>query len=246
MKINSVGKTDKGQIREVNEDSYAILARKGIFAVSDGVGGHNRGDMASSKAMEVMKSYVSKNPIDDSDLEAYFAAMVTELDKSISSLAQENVEYEGMATTVTIAYIRNKKFFIANIGDSRAYLITEKDIMKITDDHSYVNELVKTGDITEEEARLHPRKNIITKAIGLGENPAPDFYVGDFLVGDKLLLCTDGLTNEILNESIFFIVNKNKRLETAATNLVRQANENGGLDNITVVLIESMEEENGE
>ncbi|MDR2457703.1 MAG: Stp1/IreP family PP2C-type Ser/Thr phosphatase [Clostridiales Family XIII bacterium] len=234
--IKSFGLTDVGVLRHENEDAFLLYPEKNIFVVADGVGGQNKGQLASKLATDEIKKYIDKNK-DIHNLEEYFLKLLNKIDKKIMDQSLLKVENKGMATTLISCYMENNNFFIVNIGDSRGYLITDDDMIKITDDHSYVNELLKAGEITEDEARVHPKKNIITKALGIGENVNPDFYKGELKKNDMILLCSDGLTNEVEDAEIFKIVKEKTNLKTACISLVKKAKKNGGKDNITLVLI---------
>ena len=147
----------------------------------------------------------------------------------------ENKEYEGMGTTLEVCLIYNSRAYIAHVGDSRIYRIRKDIIRQLTQDHSYVQTLVKEGTITKEEAKHHPKKNMLTKALGCNAFVEPDVMVRGFQKEDTLVICSDGLTNMIREENIYEIIKQDK--ENAIENLVKQANDNGGLDNITVVII---------
>ena len=166
-----------------------------------------------------------------------FEEAVTAANKAVFEESASHVEYEGMGTTVVACTLEENTLYIANIGDSRLYLIRD-GIEQITDDHSLVEEMVKQGNITESEARIHPQKNIITRALGINEEVQADFFEIDVEQGDVIMLCSDGLSNMIEDEDMEYIVKNSDTLQTAAESLVARANENGGNDNITVVLAE--------
>jgi protein phosphatase len=234
--IKSFGLTDVGNLRYENEDSFLFYPEKNIFIVADGVGGQNKGQLASRLATEEAKKYIDENE-DMHELEEYFLKLINRIDKKIITESHLKPENKGMATTLISCYMENNNFFIVNIGDSRGYLIIEDEIIKITNDHSYVNELLQAGEITEDEARVHPKKNIITQALGIGEIVVPDFYKGELKKGDMILLCSDGLTNELEDEEIFKTIKENANLSWACKSLIKKAKIKGGRDNITLVLI---------
>ena len=151
--------------------------------------------------------------------------------------AKANVEYEGMGTTMVACTVMDNTLYIANIGDSRLYIISD-DIKQITNDHSWVEEMVKKGELTESQARIHPQKNIITRALGIDETVHADYFEVDVKPDDKILMCSDGLTNMVEDDDIEYIVRHSSSIEKAVDSLVEKANENGGKDNITVILVE--------
>ena len=196
---------------------------------------HRAGDYASRLCVETMVQSLEKSahktPV------SLFEEAVTAANKAVFEESASHVEYEGMGTTVVACTLEENTLYIANIGDSRLYLIRD-GIEQITDDHSLVEEMVKQGNITESEARIHPQKNIITRALGINEEVQADFFEIDVEQGDVIMLCSDGLSNMIEDEDMEYIVKNSDTLQTAAESLVARANENGGNDNITVVLAE--------
>ena len=206
-----------------------------LLIVADGMGGHRAGDYASRLCVETMVQSLEKSahktPV------SLFEEAVTAANKAVFEESASHVEYEGMGTTVVACTLEENTLYIANIGDSRLYLIRD-GIEQITDDHSLVEEMVKQGNITESEARIHPQKNIITRALGINEEVQADFFEIDVEQGDVIMLCSDGLSNMIEDEDMEYIVKNSDTLQTAAESLVARANENGGNDNITVVLAE--------
>ena len=206
-----------------------------LLIVADGMGGHRAGDYASRLCVETMVQSLEKSahktPV------SLFEEAVTAANKAVFEESASHVEYEGMGTTVVACTLEENTLYITNIGDSRLYLIRD-GIEQITDDHSLVEEMVKQGNITESEARIHPQKNIITRALGINEEVQADFFEIDVEQGDVIMLCSDGLSNMIEDEDMEYIVKNSDTLQTAAESLVARANENGGNDNITVVLAE--------
>lgn len=230
------GLTDIGKKRSLNEDSfYFETQRKGfIMIVSDGMGGHNAGEVASAMAIKAISEFAKANDM-FGDPEVSLRKAVSFANKKIYKAACRKTALSGMGATLVIAVGNSKKVCVANVGDSRAYLISRENITQITKDHSYVYELVKSGLITAEEAKNHPRRNEILKALGIAPEVYPDIFVLDTQRTDKLLLCTDGLTSHVSDEEIFTIVNRYNR-KAATEVLVKLANSYGGSDNITVVL----------
>ena len=234
--------TDIGRKRELNEDyiytsGQPIGALPNLFIVADGMGGHKAGDYASmhtvDRFVEVIRELGEEHGVQDAINEA-----VTAANAYIYQRSRENSNLSGMGTTLVLASCIGNEAIVANIGDSRLYLVNDDAMTQITRDHSLVEEMVTLGGIDREMARNHPDKNIITRAVGVKEKVAADFFEVDLPKGDKLLLCSDGLTNMLRDEEIYQIIQNNKELEQAAKALVDAANENGGRDNIAVVLVE--------
>jgi len=231
--------TDIGEKRQINQDyvfcsETAIGKLPNLFVVADGMGGHNAGDYASRFCVEFFKQQ-----IEESNLElpvSSIEAALKETNASLKSIADEQAELEGMGTTFVVATILDKEMYVANIGDSRLYVISQ-EMKQITEDHSLVEAMVKTGELDREQARVHPSKNVITRALGTNEYLEPDFFEVSLEVGDVVLMCSDGLTNMLEDEAIERIIKENDNLESAAQTLVDCANKNGGKDNIAVIII---------
>jgi PPM family protein phosphatase len=231
--------TDIGERRIVNQDyvycdENAIGQLPNLFIVADGMGGHNAGDYASRFCVEYFTQRIK-----ESDLTSPIASIETALKETNDILrdkASEQSELEGMGTTFVVATIFDKIMYVANIGDSRLYVIG-KEMKQITEDHSLVEAMVKTGELNRNEARMHPNKNIITRALGANVTATPDFFEVDLDEGDIVLMCSDGLTNMLEDETIERIIKENDSPETAAETLVKFANQNGGKDNIAVIII---------
>lgn len=234
-------KTDKGKVRSINQDAFYIntLSDGAVLAVvCDGMGGASAGDIASKTAVEIISQYV---------LNAYNTSMTSDditrlLDNAIASanlevftLSQKDEQLKGMGTTAVVAVVRDAQAIICNVGDSRAYLINDQ-LVQLTRDHSVVQSLVESGKLSPEEARVHPEKNVITRALGVEENVLTDSYIIDIGENDKLLLCTDGLSNYADADSILHIVNDNV-LDKVTDLLIKEANLGGGRDNITAAVI---------
>ncbi len=239
------GISDIGKIRKDNEDSYYVKAyddKHMLAIVADGMGGHSGGKQASAIAVESIAEYFNSNM---SKISGYTSrkikqAMidsVKEANKSVYDFSRENSELCGMGTTIVVCYISEDKVYTVSAGDSRMYIINDA-IKQITRDHSLVNELLELGMISPNQAKNHPKKNIITKAVGAENSIEPDVYMEKLKNDDTILLCTDGLTNMIENETITEIINSGNELSECANSLVEQAKKNGGSDNITVVVIQ--------
>ena len=206
-----------------------------LFAVADGMGGHNAGDYASSHAVRILVDEIREDT-DYNPVKVIRHAIET-ANTEIIEQAQKDEKLRGMGTTMVVATIVGQYAYIANVGDSRLYVV-DKQLRQITRDHSLVQEMVRMGEITAEEARNHPDKNVITRALGATKDVAVDFFDVHLEPGDRLLLCSDGLTNMVLDEDIEDIIVSEELLETAGKRLVEAANENGGKDNIGIVLVE--------
>lgn len=237
MKSYSV--TDVGQKRQVNQDYvYASEEPVGnlpnLFVVADGMGGHNAGDFASSFAVQTLVRTIledeNQNPI------KIIRHAVEEANRKVLEESKLHAEMSGMGTTMVLVTIIDDYAYVANVGDSRLYLI-EDQILQITKDHSLVQEMVRRGLITKEEAREHPDKNIITRVLGIGPEIEVDFFDIHLKENSVLLLCSDGLSNMVSDEDIWRIVNTSREMKEAGMRLVSLANENGGKDNIAVVLV---------
>lgn len=238
MKAYSI--TDIGEKRRINQDyvfckETAIGNLPNLFIVADGMGGHNAGDYASRFSVE----FFTQKMVESSTISpiTMIESAVEETNDMLLHKAQEQIELEGMGTTFVVATIFDKIMYVANIGDSRLYVIG-KEMKQITEDHSLVEAMIKTGEISRQEARLHPNKNIITRALGANEAVEADFFEVNLEDGDTVLMCSDGLTNMLEDETIQDIVKAYPEdIEKAAETLVNRANENGGKDNIAIIII---------
>ena len=232
--------TDVGQKRKMNQD-YVFVSEtpvgnlQNLFVVADGMGGHNAGDYASSHAVQTLVDEIQKDA-DFNPIKVIRHAIETANTEILES-ARRDEALRGMGTTMVVATIVGHYLYVANVGDSRLYIIQGK-IRQVTKDHSLVEEMVRMGEISEEDARNHPDKNVITRALGATKDVAVDFFDVHLESGDRLLLCSDGLTNMVLDEDIEDIIVSEELLETAGKRLVEAANENGGKDNIGIVLVE--------
>lgn len=239
MKTYSV--TDVGQKRKMNQD-YAFVSKEpvgnlpNLFVVADGMGGHNAGDFASSYAVKVMVDTISRDK--DFNPVKVIRHAIEAANEEVRSQAVRDPVLSGMGTTIVAATIVGHYAYVANVGDSRLYVI-DSLIHQITRDHSLVQEMVRLGELRAEDARNHPDKNIITRALGVEERVNIDFF--DFYLeeGSVILLCSDGLSNMVTDHEIEeIILNPRKNLEQKGMDLVTRANNNGGKDNIAVVLVE--------
>jgi len=240
-------KSDIGQQRKLNEDYCGCYFKEdsdlSLFVLADGMGGHNAGEIASKITVESILAKVSE--FLDSNNECLTSDKIQELSSdaicsantNVVSLARRNVGMQGMGTTVVMASIWENKACISHVGDSRAYLISDKKISQLTTDHSYVEELIKSGKITREEAKTHSDRNMITRAIGVEDEVTTDLDIVDFKKSDAIILCSDGLTNLIDENEILNIYLKGSNSEKICEMLLKEANVRGGYDNITVIVI---------
>jgi len=223
----------------VNQDAYlaANIEKDGlvyyIFAVADGLGGHQSGEVASRMAIEYIKENLSL--IDDFSDYGQINTFVNNINMQIIQKGCEQPEYLGMATTLTMAIVRGCSMVIYHVGDSRAYRVNEEEIEQLTKDHSLVQALIDRGRISSQEAKTHPQKNVITRALGTDEFVKTDLFEYRIYDGDRILLCSDGLYNMVGDRDIQRIILENS-IETATKELVNLANYNGGADNITVII----------
>ena len=230
--------TDIGTVRKMNQDFvYASDQPVGIlpnlYIVADGMGGHAAGDYASRCAVETMVDYIenasSGGPV------TLLGNALAEANRRVMEKSLSDRSMEGMGTTLVAAVVQNDCLYVANVGDSRLYLIDDR-LEQVTRDHSLVEEMVRAGELRREDARLHPDKNVITRAVGVKNSVAIDFFDVALNRGDRFLICSDGLTNMVPEDMIFRLVKEKGSLEAAAKELVDEANRSGGNDNISVIL----------
>lgn len=241
--MNIGASTDRGRIRENNQDYYYFSksSKLPLFIVADGMGGHKAGEVASKMAVDVIVKVFTEADINKLDREDVIIdtirRAIVEANNVIFQKSIEDLECNGMGTTITIAYLLNNKLIIGHIGDSRAYSIKDNELKQETEDHSLVAQLVKNGSITAKEAQFHPQKNIITRAVGTSKSIDIDIVIAEVKKDDIILLCTDGLTNMVEESEIKNIISSNENMQSACDNLVKKANELGGIDNITVIAV---------
>jgi protein phosphatase len=234
--------TDKGSVRKQNQDAFytynAPDKNLSILLVCDGMGGARAGNVASELAVEVFK-VEAKRLIPGADIEEipkYLAQIAATVNSAVFDLSQSNSEYTGMGTTLVMAVISLNKLFVGNIGDSRAYYITNDDIVQITRDHSVVEDMVARGDITREQSRTHPNKNLITRAVGTLPTVECDTFSVDISEGDYILLCSDGLSNIVTDSEIQKEVLSADSVKSAGESLLKLALERGAPDNVTIAI----------
>jgi protein serine/threonine phosphatase len=243
--IKAYAKSDQGKVREINQDYFYIsnsLDEVQLYILADGMGGYNGGEIASKLAVQTAKNYIQNNFKDiEKDKDSIIQLLGSSMEYAnmvVYEKSKETPELQGMGTTLEICLIYNNKVYIGHVGDSRIYRIRKQFIRKLTQDHSYVQKLVKEGTITKEQAAHHPQKNMLMKALGCNAFVEPDVMVKGFLKDDILIICSDGLTNLVDQETIYEMASKN--IEQATKDLVKLANDRGGYDNITVVIIKNI------
>lgn len=232
--------TDVGNVRNLNEDflGYFEDENMGIYVIADGMGGHNAGEIASKMAVESIIEYL-KEHYNNENPEKHFREAIIYANEKILDLSEKYDKLNGMGTTITACFSSANKILIANVGDSSCFVIGKSfGIMKVTKDHSLVQQLIDEGSITENEALSHPNKNIITRAVGTGKKLEVDIYDISDKKFDKVVLCTDGLTNEIRKEELYEIIINNEfdNLNELCKCLVEKAKSRGGRDNISLMI----------
>lgn len=240
--MKTASRTDVGKIRLVNEDRALVkenLNGYTLAIVADGMGGHRAGDTASECAIQTIGSDMERieKDMDDEALEALLHSAIVHANRTIYDMSLHDPELAGMGTTVVTVVADGSKWMIAHIGDSRAYKVCNHQIEQLTEDHSLVNELLKRGQITSEEATHHPRKNVLTRALGTDPQVTADIYSGSWKADDVILICSDGLTGLVSDEDIVDIISRDVSLDEKVELLVQKALEAGGDDNITAVLL---------
>lgn len=237
-----VAKTDKGNVRDSNQDAYAVgeFSDEVVWSVvCDGMGGAAGGNIASALAVKVISDKINasyRDNMSDASVKNMLDSALTAANIEVYDFAEAQPDLRGMGTTVVCAIVRDNQAYIAHAGDSRAYIINSGNIEQITTDHSMVQDLLSRGKITAQEAENHPNKNIITRAVGVDKSIKIDFAQIDMQDDDTLLLCTDGLSNYVSNDEILELMSDGKHY-AFADRLVQKANSNGGGDNITVVIV---------
>lgn len=235
-------KTDIGKVREINQDYYYTSDENSIpklCILADGMGGYKGGEIASKLAVESAKKYIennfSNNFSEKEEILKLIGNAVEYANMVVYEKSKEVKELEGMGTTLEVCLIYNNKAYIGHVGDSRIYRIRKDVIRKLTKDHSYVQQLVEDKKITREEAKVHPKKNMLTRALGCTPYVEPDLRARNFEKGDIFIMCSDGLTNMVEEKRIYELIKQD--ISKATNNLINEANSAGGYDNITVIII---------
>lgn len=247
MEINF--QTDVGQKRNTNQDYAGLFKNKAgveLAILADGMGGHQAGDVASKMAVNNIGMSWGKTDITGSEKAVqWLIKRIQDENEVIYQKGQTRDEFLGMGTTIVSAVLLENSFVLANVGDSRAYLVRNNELLQLTEDHSLVNELVKSGEITREMAMNHPRKNVLTRSLGMPSTVEVDVTNHLWVPNDYILLCSDGLTNMVSEEEILTTINSDQPLKEKVSALIASANNAGGLDNITVLVIHFDEQKEG-
>jgi len=238
--MRSFGKSVAGMQRKNNEDSIYTGGEnapvKNVFIVADGMGGHNAGEVASSLAIDTFVEYIKEN-YDSENLLDILVEGVVKANKVVFEEAVNNENENGMGTTFTCVCIEDKKLYAVHVGDSRIYILGKEGLKQITNDHSFVMEMVKQGRITLEEARIHPKRNIITRAVGTEKSIDVDTIIKEIKEDDIILMCSDGLYGMVSDADMEKIISESKDIKQCVETLILKANENGGKDNISAIII---------
>lgn len=237
------GATDIGKMRENNEDCFCIEKEKQLFIVSDGMGGHNAGEVASLNATQTVRDYftterlakLKKNPKNTGE---EIINSIKQAHQHILDMSSQNPEYKGMGCTIVVALIIDDTLHLGHIGDSRAYLADKKSIILLTTDHTYVMQLVKAGKMNLDDIRTSNIKNHLSQALGAPITLTPDYVCQRLNPGNRVLICTDGLWDLISDREIYHLLTQNKSKDHICKDFIRKANRKGGLDNITLIVIE--------
>jgi len=247
LKIEHAGLTDKGRVRDHNEDNWATDPAHGLYIVSDGLGGQLAGEVASKIVVETLPAMLRQRLTDVADLAEPFAYQqlleaIAELSHQVYEQTKGQLGLEGMGATVVLALIRDSKALIAHMGDSRAYLLRDGKLKRLTRDHSIVQLLIDNGEIKPEQAVTHPARGRVTRSIGMEGEPLPEARVLQIKSGDRLLLCSDGLVGMLTDKKIQSILKNGTDPAATSRRLIDAANEAGGKDNVTAVIITVSEE----
>jgi len=239
MKFNSTGLSDPGMVRKSNQDSFFLDPEGNFFLVADGMGGHAGGEEASRLATEVIQKHLRERWRSWADSETLLTEAVQKANEAILQDQEAYPERADMGTTLVVVLFHNGKYWLTHIGDSRIYRLRGEVLEQLTEDDTWVARAMKVGDLTQDEARVHPWRHILSKCLGRKDLASVVVQSMDLQVGDRLLLCSDGLTEELDYESILSHLKPPASCPEAAESLVSAAKEHGGKDNITVVIVEA-------
>ncbi len=240
--MEAYGQTDIGKIRMNNEDSFFLTLEKikdlnNLFIIADGMGGHNAGEIASQEAIRRLIEFILEREVIGKDYIGFLKKATEHANYQTYIKSVKNRGLKGMGTTITAITIEGNKAYGAHVGDSRLYSFRNDELTQITEDHTFIQEMVRTGRLTDDEAKAHPNRNMITRAVGIGANVEVDAFEFDINESDILLICSDGLSGMLSNEKISEILATNDTIEQKTQKLVQQALDNGGEDNVTVILV---------
>ncbi len=239
MHFSCAARTDVGIVRSGNEDSYLMLADRGIFMVADGMGGHAAGEVASEMAVNIVAEELGNyRGLTDEQVAGRLSAAIHKANEAIFSRTLSEHDKRGMGTTLTALILLPNRYLIGQVGDSRAYLLRAADLQQVTKDHSYVQEQVDAGLLTPEQARVHPYSNVITRCVGASMDVTPDIYFGKLETSDLILLASDGLTGMLEDEHLRRILQSDGGPQRWVDQMITEANRRGGLDNITAIVVQ--------
>ncbi len=240
--MEAYGQTDIGKIRLNNEDSFFLTLEKikkfeNLFIIADGMGGHNAGEIASQEAIKRLIEFILEREVVGSDFGGFLKRATEHANYQTYIKSVKNKGLKGMGTTITAITINGDKVFGTHVGDSRLYYFRNDELNQVTMDHTFIQEMVRSGRLTDEEAKGHPNRNMVTRAVGIGANVEVDTFELEIGKSDILLICSDGLSGMVSNEEISEILATNDTIEQKTQKLVQQALNNGGEDNVTVILV---------
>ena len=246
VRLLHAARTDVGMIRSGNEDNFAVNATgaRGQIIVADGMGGHAAGEVASEMAVQTVERELNGvRDLDDRATVDKLAESIRKANRNIHDRTITEVDKQGMGTTVSVLLMSSTKYLIGQVGDSRVYLLRDGALHQITKDHSYVQEQVDAGFLTPEQARYHPYSNVITRCVGASPEVEPDFFSGDVRVGDLFLVASDGLTGMVDDRRLGQLLIARVEPERKVHVLITEANGRGGLDNITAIVVQVVDDE---
>jgi serine/threonine protein phosphatase PrpC len=248
MQMMVHGATDVGKERSVNEDYFILNMEKNLFIVADGMGGHNAGDIASKNATQMVDEYLKIDLINNirgnnRKIRETIIKSLLHAHLKILEMADKNSQYQGMGCTMAVALIMGNSLHLCHVGDARAYVCNEKGMVLLTRDHSFVMDLVLKGKLTMEEARLSPMKNKLHQAIGASKTINPDYKHYILKNDDKILLCSDGLWDMMSDDQIYTVLKQDKPAKKICETFIKMANNAGGHDNITAVVVQHIEKD---
>lgn len=237
MRVGSL--TDIGKVREINQDSYAVDEGQGLFIVADGMGGHAAGEKASQTAVQIISERLAPqvSAATNGQLLDGLQTAIQDANREIINASMDDASMRGMGTTATVLVTKGNQLYVGHVGDSRAYLIRNRRIDQITEDHSIVAQLVRARAITPQEAARHPYRNVITRCLGMQVDVEADTQQRELKAGDRLLICSDGLSGLVSDDEMLQMVLSSDDPQKTCVDLVNLALERGGSDNITVVLV---------
>lgn len=250
MALSAFGLTDVGRKRKHNEDAYLMDIERGLFVVADGMGGHVAGEVASRLTVESIQEFIAGTEDEHDNTWPFgfnnrysvegnrLSTAVERANERVMRAVLNRPELKGMGTTVVAVLFDGRRATLVHVGDSRAYLYRGGELLRLTDDHSWVQEQVNAGILSEDEAKTHPLKNVVTRALGGGAHVAVDLREIPTSRGDRYLLCSDGLTGMVSDEELLETIRSERSLEEGVRRLVELANERGGVDNITAIMVE--------